>query len=195
MYGRTGKRCPRTRCERGRLAATSSLQTEKLGVVKEFSGHFQVDAPVQPDYWLPARLIVDIEEGGSVKSNTTVSCSGEGAGEPSRRPGDVVIFTLAFSAVATKPMIGSIYSAFGVERRVRVSAQPDEHGGNRTTRHRCCATTGDVVRAEPPSRPRAEAQGLRPIPRAIRRIRLRCRRRASSTRKRRCSPRSRRRSR
>ena len=37
---------------------------EKLGVVKEVSGdYFKVDAPMQPDYWLPARQIVDIEDG------------------------------------------------------------------------------------------------------------------------------------
>ena len=37
---------------------------EKLGVVKEVSGnYFKVDASMQPDYWLPARQIVDIEEG------------------------------------------------------------------------------------------------------------------------------------
>ena len=37
---------------------------ERLGVVKEVSGnYFKVNAPMQPDYWLPARQIVDIEEG------------------------------------------------------------------------------------------------------------------------------------
>lgn len=37
---------------------------EKLGTVKEVSGnYFKVDASMQPDYWLPTRLIVDIEEG------------------------------------------------------------------------------------------------------------------------------------
>ena len=37
---------------------------EKLGAVKEVRGnYFKVDAPMQPDYWLPARQIVDIEDG------------------------------------------------------------------------------------------------------------------------------------
>ena len=32
-------------------------------VVKEVSGnYFKIDAPMQPDYWLPARQIVEIEE-------------------------------------------------------------------------------------------------------------------------------------